>query len=145
MLFCNSTGEAFRLVWIVAVCYSRLMSVRWVWFSGVFLLLGGGSGVTRDLIETIRGDLGVGEDEHEKSFLAIAQTMANIAGPAISLAVLHSQYYGITSLLVLTTNLLLARLLLAAIIPETLGFRGDQEENGIQGDQTVDGKFPKPG
>ncbi|RKU44004.1 hypothetical protein DL546_007082 [Coniochaeta pulveracea] len=123
MLYLAGILAAFS--WVLAVCYFRFLPVRWVWFSGAFLFIGGGDSVGSSVVHVMVTDV-VAPAERAQIFLYLhaADVVSGFVGPAIS-AVLMEKGYTWAVLLLAAGTLLWAFCLLFLAIPETLGLRKD--------------------
>jgi hypothetical protein len=110
---------------VLAVCFWRFASVRWVWLSGAFLFVGGGDAVTSSLVHIMVTDAtGPAERAQIFLFLHAADVLAGFCGPAISAALMENGHTWMV-LLLAAAVLFTGTFLLTPFIPETLGFRAD--------------------
>lgn len=123
MLYLAGILAAFS--WVLAVCYFRFLPVRWVWFSGAFLFIGGGDPVGSSVLHVMVTDV-VEPAERAQIFLYLhaADVISGFVGPAIS-AVLMEKGYTWAVLSLAGGTLLWAFCLLTLAIPETLELRED--------------------
>lgn len=121
VLVLSGVGVCAALVWVLAVCFWRFASLRWVWLSGAFLFVGGGDAVTSSLVHIMVTDV-TGPAERAQVFLYLhaADVLAGFCGPAISAAFMEKGYTW-TVLLLAVATLFAGTFLLTPFIPETLG------------------------
>ncbi|RAL12729.1 MFS transporter [Aspergillus homomorphus CBS 101889] len=125
VLVLSGAGVCAALGWVLAVCFWRFASVRWVWLSGAFLFVGGGDAVTSSLVHIMVTDVtGPAERAQIFLFLHAADVLAGFCGPAISAALMEKGHVW-TVLLLAAAALLAGTFLLTPFIPETLAFRTD--------------------
>ncbi|KAI9930843.1 hypothetical protein MW887_010493 [Aspergillus wentii] len=123
VLILNVVGILTALSWVLAVCYWRFASIRWVWLSGVFLFVGGGDAVNSSLVHVMVTDA---TDQAERAqiflFLHAADVISGFFGPAVSAALMEKGYTW-TVMLLSQGVLFSAMALLVRFIPETLDLR----------------------
>jgi MFS family permease len=125
VLVLSGAGVCAALGWVLAVCFWRFASVRWVWLSGAFLFVGGGDAVTSSLVHIMVTDAtGPAERAQIFLFLHAADVLAGFCGPAISAALMENGHTWMV-LLLAAAALFAGTFLLTPFIPETLGFRAD--------------------
>ncbi|KAF7557587.1 hypothetical protein G7Z17_g622 [Cylindrodendrum hubeiense] len=85
ILILSGAGVFASLSWVLAVCYWRFVSIRWVWLSGIFLFIGGGDAVTSSAVHVMVTDV---TDSAERAqiflYLHAADVISGFFGPAIS-------------------------------------------------------------
>ncbi|KAL4794572.1 hypothetical protein BDV19DRAFT_390175 [Aspergillus venezuelensis] len=118
VLALSGTGVALALGWVIAVCFFRAVSTRWVWLSGIFLLLCGGDTVALSLVHTMVADV-VGDEERFKTFLYFqaAEVIAGLLGPRLGLLI-KSSGGGIWTVLFLALSAIIASVAIARSVPE---------------------------
>lgn len=125
VLVLSGAGVCAALAWVLAVCFWRFASLRWVWLSGAFLFVGGGDAVTSSLVHIMVTDAAPPAERAQIFlFLHAADVLAGFCGPAIS-AALMDKGHAWTVLLLAVAALFAGTFLLTPFIPETLGFRAD--------------------
>ncbi|KAL4935320.1 hypothetical protein BDV06DRAFT_234435 [Aspergillus oleicola] len=125
VLVLSGAGVCAALGWVLAVCFWRFASVRWVWLSGAFLFVGGGDAVTSSLVHIMVTDVtGPAERAQIFLFLHAADVLAGFCGPAIGAALMEKGHTW-TVLLLAAVVLFAGTFLLTPFVPETLGFRTD--------------------
>ncbi|BCS22561.1 MFS transporter [Aspergillus puulaauensis] len=125
VLVLSGAGVCAALAWVLAVCFWRFASLRWVWLSGAFLFVGGGDAVTSSLVHIMVTDAAPPAERAQIFlFLHAADVLAGFCGPAIS-AALMEKGHAWTVLLLAVAALFAGTFLLTPFIPETLGFRAD--------------------
>lgn len=123
VLILSGAGVFAALSWVLAVCYWRFASIRWVWSSGAFLFIGGGDAVTSSVMHVMVTDAA---DQAERAqiflYLHAADAISGFFGPAISAALMEKGYTW-TVLLLAESVLFSGTFLLTRFIPETLNLR----------------------
>ncbi|KAL5360423.1 MFS general substrate transporter [Aspergillus floccosus] len=123
VLVLSGAGVCAALAWVLAVCFWRFASVRWVWLSGALLFVGGGDAVTSSLVHIMVTDAtGPADRAQIFLFLHAADVLAGFCGPAISAALMEKGHTW-TVLLLAAAALFAGTFLLTPFIPETLGLR----------------------
>ncbi|KAI9835251.1 MAG: hypothetical protein M1819_002395 [Sarea resinae] len=140
VLVLSGAGVFAALSWVLAVCYWRFASIRWVWLSGVFLFIGGGDAVTSSIVHVMVTDA-TDRAEHAQIFLYLhaADVISGFFGPAIS-AALMEKGHAWTVLLIAEGVLFSGTFLLTRLIPETLNLR---EESSGSADPTSGPTSPR--
>ncbi|EED23740.1 conserved hypothetical protein [Talaromyces stipitatus ATCC 10500] len=123
VLVLSGAGIVAALSWVLAVCYWRFISIRWVLLSGVFLFIGGGDAVTSSMVHVMVTDT-ASQAERAQIFLYLhaADMISGFFGPAIS-APLMEKGHTWAVLLLAEGVLFSGAFLLTQFIPETLYFR----------------------
>jgi len=111
------------LSWVLALCYWRFASIRWVLMSGVFLFIGGGDVVSSSVMHFMVTDT---TDQAERAqiflYLHAADVISGFFRPAISAALMEKGYTW--TVLVLAEGVLFSgTFLLTQFIPKTLSLR----------------------
>ncbi|KAB8291654.1 hypothetical protein EYC80_006454 [Monilinia laxa] len=126
VLFMSLMGITLGLVWIQVVCYFDIIfDIRWIWASNVFLLVGGGSAVSKTMYFTIIADV-VPEERRATVFFQItaASLIATLAGVPLAWWLIKISNLRVPMMLAVLFTTLGATLIL--ILPETLHLREDQ-------------------
>ncbi|KAL9102401.1 MAG: hypothetical protein Q9163_002446 [Psora crenata] len=123
VLILSGAGTFAALSWVLAVCYLRFASIRWVLFSGVFLFIGGGDAVTSSIIHVMVTDT-IDQTQRAQTFLYLhaADVVSGFFGPAIS-ALLMEKGHTWAVLLLAEVVIFSSTFILSQFIPETLSFR----------------------
>lgn len=123
VLILSGAGVFAALSWVMAVCYWRFASIRWVLLSGAFLFVGGGDAVTSSVVHVMVTDA-TNQAERMQIFLYLhaADVISGFVGPAIS-APLMEKGYTWAVLLLAEFVLFSGTFLLTQFIPETLNLR----------------------
>ncbi|KAJ6184937.1 hypothetical protein N7519_006238 [Penicillium mononematosum] len=123
VLFLSGAGVLAALSWVLAVCYWRFVSIRWVWLSGAFLFIGGGDAVTSSVVHIMVTDATVPAERAQIFlFLHAADVISGFLGPALSAALMEKGYTW-TVLLLAEGVLCSGIILLTQFIPETLNLK----------------------
>lgn len=140
VLILSGTGVFAALSWVMAVCYWRFASIRWVLLSGAFLFIGGGDAVTSSLVHIMVTDT-ADESERAQIFLNLhaADVLSGFFGPAIS-APLMEKGYTWSVLLLSQLMLLSGTFFITQFIPETLHLRN---ESSARSDSMVNPATPR--
>lgn len=123
VLILSGAGVFAAFSWVMAVCYWRFASIRWVLLSGAFLFIGGGDAVTSSLVHIMVTDA-THQVERAQIFLNLhaADVLSGFLGPAIS-APLMEKGYTWSVLLLAQIMLFSGTFLITQFIPETLNLR----------------------
>ncbi|KAI9647879.1 hypothetical protein NHQ30_004267 [Ciborinia camelliae] len=129
VLILSGAGIFAALSWVMAVCYWRFVSVRWVLLSGAFLFIGGGDAVTSSLVHIIVTDA-TSQAERAQIFLNLhaADVLSGFFGPAISAPLMENGYTW-TVLLLAQIMLFSGTFLITQFLPETLNLRNESSAN----------------
>lgn len=119
VLVLSGAGVFAALSWVMAVCYWRFASIRWVLLSAVFLFIGGGDAVTSSLVHVMATDA-TSQAERAQVFLNLhaADVLSGFLGPAIS-APLMERGHAWSVLLLAQVVLFSGAFLITRCIPET--------------------------
>ena len=123
ILILSGTGVFAALSWVLAVCHWQFVSIRWVWFSGVFLFIGGGDAVSSSVAHVMVTDV-TDQAERAQIFMLIhaADVISGLFGPAIS-AALMAKGHAWWMLLLAWGTIFTGTFLVTLFIPETLYLR----------------------
>ena len=123
VLILSGAGVFTALSWVLAVCYWRFASIRWVWLSGAFLFIGGGDAVASSVVHVMVTDAAE-QAERAQVFLYLhaADVISGFFGPAISAALMEKGHTW-TVLLLAEIVLFSCTFLLTQFLPETLNLR----------------------
>ncbi|KAK5625698.1 hypothetical protein RRF57_001414 [Xylaria bambusicola] len=91
VLMLSGAGMAFAFSWVLAVCYFRFIPLRWIWFSRVFLFVGGGDPVLSSVTHVMLTDT-TERAERAQIFLCLhaADVGSGFFSPAISAALMEN-------------------------------------------------------
>ncbi|KAI0110740.1 major facilitator superfamily domain-containing protein [Nemania sp. FL0031] len=128
VLILNGAGTLAAFSWILAICYWRFLSIRWVLLAGVFLFVGGGDPVFSSTLHVMVTDA-TGQADRAQIFLYLhaADVVAGFLGPAISGALMESGHTW-TVLLLAVAVFVMSIIDLAFLIPETIHFKKESSE-----------------
>lgn len=131
VLVLSGAGVFAALSWVMAVCYWRFGSIRWVLLSAVFLLIGGGDAVTSSLVHVMVTDI-TSQAERAQIFLNLhaADVLSGFLGPAIS-APLMEKGHAWSVLLLAQVVLFSGAFLITRNIPETGPARHASDTNAM--------------
>lgn len=120
VLIMTGMGLLGSLSWVLAVCYWRFVSIRWVWLSGMFLCIGGGEAVLSSMAHVMVTDA-VPSSNRAQIFLYLhaADVVAGFFGPAIS-APLMERGHTWAVLVLAVVVMFFGTFVLTLAIPETL-------------------------
>lgn len=120
VLTMTGMGLLGSLSWVLAVCYWRFASIRWIWLSGIFLCIGGGEAVLSSMAHVMVTDA-VPSSNRAQIFLYLhaADVVAGFFGPAIS-APLMERGHTWTVLVIAVAVMFFGTFILTLAIPETL-------------------------
>ncbi|KAL4797203.1 MFS general substrate transporter [Aspergillus venezuelensis] len=136
VLVLSGAGVCAALLWVLAICFFRFASLRWVWLSGAFLFIGGGDAVTSSLVHIMVTDATPPAARAQIFlFLHAADVLAGFCGPAISAALMEKGHAWMVLLLAVAA-LFAGTFLLTPFIPETIGFRAEVNGGPLSGQAT---------
>ncbi|KAI1200891.1 major facilitator superfamily domain-containing protein [Nemania serpens] len=149
VLVLSGAGTLAAFSWVLAVCYWRFLSLRWVLLSGAFLFVGGGDPVLSSMLHVMVTDA---TDQAERAqiflYLHAADVVAGFFGPAIS-APLMEKGHTWAVLLLAVAVLVTSIIALALLVPETLHLKArsanhpDQAKNILSSPETASSWSPQ--
>ncbi|KAJ5855514.1 uncharacterized protein N7529_009458 [Penicillium soppii] len=120
VLVLTGAGLLAALSWTMAVCYWRIVSIRWVLLSGAFLFVGGGDAVLSSIVHImVTETTAPGEWAQVFLYLHAADVISGFFGPAIS-APLMEKGHPWAVLMLAAVVLFSGTFLLTRFIPESL-------------------------
>ena len=142
VLILSGAGVLAAFSWVLAVCYLRFLSIRWILFSGIFLFIGGGDAVTSSLVHIMVTDA-ASEAERAQIFLNLhaADVLSGFFGPAISAALMEKGWTW-SVLLLAQMMLFCGTFLISHFIPETLYLRQNRISQQIVASPSPDWESP---
>ncbi|KZF19068.1 MFS general substrate transporter [Xylona heveae TC161] len=128
-------------VWVYIVCaFPSYIPIHWIWFSGAFSILGGGSAFASALLFVVIADFTSDAQRANRFFCVSAALLATdvIASPLSSVLMRHNPWIPISIAVVIFAFAIPA----SFIMPETLGYQREPEHEQPGTEQEDQPFFP---